>query len=53
MSEIKKLYFGVKDGCLEIGVDLDKDGKPLFKLVLDVSEIPSEVIAAIAALKKD
>ena len=47
MEEKKVVDFKVEDGKLKILVDTNKDGEPVISLVVDIVEIPDEVVSAL------
>jgi len=47
MEEKKVVDFKVEDGKLKILVDTNKDGEPVVSLVVDIAEIPDEVVSAL------
>ena len=45
--EHKKVEFKVEDNKLKIMVDPNQDGEPLMTVIVDITEIPDEVLSAI------
>ena len=44
--EKKMLDFKIEDGKLHLSVDPNKDGQPVVTLVVDMAEVPDEVLSA-------
>lgn len=49
---MSKVSFKVEEGKLKVGVDINEDGQPVLEVVLDLKELPEEVIEAWKELKK-
>ena len=49
---MSKVSFEFEGSKLKIGADINEDGQPSVAIVIDLAEIPEEVLAAIAAVKK-
>jgi len=50
-EEKKAITFKVEDGKLKLSVDPNKDGQPMVELMVDIVEIPDEVVDLIAKSK--
>ncbi len=40
----KKLKMGVKNGKFVIEIDTNMDGQPILSIVLDLAEVPDEIL---------
>lgn len=47
MSEERKIEYKIEDGKFVVAADLDKDGKPMIELKLDLKEVMEAIVAAV------